>query len=438
MLSPVELERKILSVEKSLSQWLSNRREFLLVAFLISAAFTRFVYPLWTRPMPNWSRFFLAQDRLFAVLTLLAGVFVSVWMRKSWRKWFYPLLMITAWLVPCFILKVERPIVAAPILFIFLATGLLRLSVSSTAAKSARGLCIAVVFLTLVWLLGLDAETSKSYQLFRYFWTLHLEMLLLFFVAANFRRQTPAAAINLNPLQLVAPLPWPEEMVLENNDRDLRELRASGFLQLLYAQIVFVGLMFLLPQVSAPPVDGNNPLHYLIFLVFVSAVFSTVTGFLRLFGYRAPDATYFVMLAKSPWEIWQRGSTYMARFFFRNIYFAIWSRTRQVWLATSILVLAIYVNLYLFHELFLRELLRWLSPSLPIGAGTSQQIYLLPLLWMLSWLAWMAVFYGLQKVFRFLRSDYGAWLAILITHLGSSQMFWVARNLARALGTSLD
>jgi hypothetical protein len=438
MLSPVELEQKINQFEEGLSSQLAKRRWVIPLSFFFIGAYLWWAFALWTKPMPSWSRFFIAQDRLYAQMTLLVGFYVSFIMPIHWRKYLFPLLMICSWLVPVAVLKIDRPIVFAPVVFLFINALTLRRSRVGMISKFAAASFAVLSFGILVWLIGRDAEISKTYDLFRYFWTLHVEMLLLYFLSAAFRSEPVSFEQSLNPVQLVLPLPWPKNLSLLPKSKDLEVLRMSGLLRAAYGQAVFVVLLLVIPRMPIPAPEANNPRHYLSFIFFVSACFATVTGFLRMFGYNAPPASYFLLLAKSPLEIWQRGSTYMAQFLFNNVFLPTWLRSRKMWLASVVLIVVVFFDLYLFHELFLRELLRWLAPTLPIRSGTTQQIFLLPLLWMCSWLLWIATFFGLTKVWPFLKTDTGAWVAIVLTHLGCSQMYWLARLMAKALGTSLD
>jgi hypothetical protein len=94
--------------------------------------------------------------------------------------------------------------------------------------------------------------------------------------------------------------------------------------------------------------------------------------------------------------------------------------------------------LHLFHEFFLRELLRFIAPTLPIRPATFAQTFLVPLLWTLSWGAWIIIFQFFLKTTKLLRTSKGAWAAIILTHLGSSQIILVSKWLAISLGLKIE
>jgi hypothetical protein len=438
MISPIGLEQNLKNLEKKVAEFLAAKKLFLPVAFLFSLLFCWFCYPFWSQAMPAWSRFFIAQDRVYGVFTLLAGFFISMVLPRNWRPAFHLLILLAAWLIPCFFLKVFRPIIWGPIIYLAVNAVVLRRPRPGNLHKFLSAFVVLGTFAVLVWALGWDAETSRDYRFFRFFWTLHLEILTLFFLAQSFQKSSLPFSISLNPLQLISPMTWPPEMKLESDEGKQKYLRALGFFQLIVAQVIFWILLIVVPHIPVTFTPVNSILHYTVFVFFAMAALGVVSAFVHLFGYQAPDATYFMILAKSPLEIWQRGSTYTAQFFFRNIYFPIWVRSRRTWLAASVLVLAIFFNLYLFHDFFLRELLRWVAPTLPVIVGTAAQTFVLPALWMLSWLIWILAFHFMTRIFAFLRTGWGLWIAVLLTHLGSSQMFGVARLLGAWLGISFD
>jgi len=401
---------------------------------LVISLYSWLSYPFWAQIQPGWSRFFLAQDRYWSSVTLFSGFCLSFILPYSWRAYFFRILFAAIWLVPCFVLKIYRPVVLAPVAFVALNTLWLLLPRPTWARKFLAAGFVTASFVFLLWLIGLDAGLSKDYRLFRFFWVLHLEMLLLYYLRESFRSQAILPSISLNPLQLFAPLPWPTTLSRADNKTEIHSLQVSGLLQLFVAHAIFLLLLWVVPKLPVEIPYVGSLLQYVTFIFFATAAFNCVSGPLRMFGFRAGDATYFLALSKSPLEIWQRGSVYMAQFLFQVVFFPIWKRTRQLWLAGGVLVLLVLIHIYFFHELFLRELLRWLAPTLPIAETQWDQIFWVPIFWMSSWVLWIGLFHGLTKVFRFLKTENGAWVAIVLTHLGSSQIFLVAKEMAALFG----
>ncbi|MGZ5279373.1 MAG: hypothetical protein ACXWC9_05500 [Pseudobdellovibrionaceae bacterium] len=428
------MESRILSFEKSCVEKFSRSSWFLILVLIAVALYSWLSYPVWAQTQPGWSRFFLAQDRYWSAVTLFFGFYLGFVLPFSWRKYFYQILFAAIWLVPCFVLKIYRPIIVAPIAFVALNTFWLLLPRVTWSRKIGAAGFVAASFVLLLWLIGLDAEISQDYRLFRFFWVLHLEMLLLYFLRESFRSQAILPSISLNPLQLFAPLPWPTTLSRADSKAEIRTLQVSGLIQLVFAQTLFFLLLIAVPKLPVEIPYLGNMLQYAAFIFFATAAFNIVSGSLRIFGFRAGDATYFLALSKSPLEIWQRGSAYMAQFLFQVVFFPIWKQTRKLWLAGTVLALLVLIQIYFFHELFLRELLRWLAPTLPIAETQWEQIFWIPIFWMSCWLVWIGLFHALTKVFRFLKTEHGAWVAIFLTHLGSSQILFLAKEVAALFG----
>lgn len=446
MISPLQLENRILTAEKSLTDSLSEKSWFFAVGILICLIYAFFSYPLWFEPHPEWSRFYLFQNRYWGALVMAFGGIFFLGVANRFRTFYFLFLLALSWLAPCLQMGIYRPIILVPIgmVFIlgFLVAQIHKSKLFGLSLNSRRGIGLVTVigtFLLAVWLIAFDAKTSLDFRLFKFFWTFHFELLLLFFVGCCFSAQPVNILLALNPLQLWSPLTWPESTLpVIDSSRDykmkLRKVKVSGLLQLILSNSQFLAVLLLmhwLPEES----DFLGALsHYFYFLLTVTAAFGAVTGYLKLFGYQALDATYFLFLAKSPLEIWQRGSVYMSKFLFQFVYFPIWKRTRSIYLAGAIVILAVFFHLNLFHEFFLREFIRWLAPSLPIAATSLNQTLLIPLLWGLIWLVWIGAFQLAMKLLPALRGSKGAWAAIFITHIGSSQILSIAKWLSEVFG----
>lgn len=437
-MSPVELEAKILNFEARLSTRGADNKLTLWIGIAIGCILLIATYPLWNTQMPGWSRFFIIQDRYWGGIVLFAGFVLSLLIPTRFNSYLFPLLALATWVIPCAILHIYRPYALAPVVFLAFNAFVLMRSRPSTLHRLMSAGAVLVSFAILIWGLGADAAASKDYNLFRLFWTMHLEILAIYFFATSLSTGAVSTIVTLNPVQLFFPLPWPRSLALTKDKHRLRVLRTSGFIRLFLSEVTIVALFYVLPLLPSGQNISASLWHYLSFLLFVSAGLGTVTGFLRAFGYETKDATYFMILAKSPLELWQRGSTYMAEFLFQNVFFPTWKISRNTWIAGSVLISAIFFHLYFFHEYFLRELLRWMEPSLPIPPSSWEQAFLVPMLWMFCWLMWIALFALVTKYFKFLKSDWGAWIAVLLTHLGSSQMMLAARSLANLLGYQLN
>lgn len=445
-MSPLQLENRILTIEKSVTDFLTKKSWFFPVGIFICASYIFFSYSLWFEPHPEWSRFYLFQNRYWGSLVMALGAIFYLAISYRFRTFYFLMLMALSWLIPCFQMGVYRPIIAAPVGLVLILTLIVsRIHQSKIFGLSLIGrrwvslIAVIASFLFTIWLIAEDARISSDFRLFQFFWTLHFEMLLFFFVGCCFSSQPTNLLLALNPLQLWSPLTWPDSAVtLSPSSQDyvqkLRRLKVSGLLQVILSNFQFLVILLLMRWLPVESDFFGAFSHYLYFLLTVTAAFGAVTGFLKLFGYQATDATYFIFLAKSPLEIWQRGSIYMSKFLFQFVYLPVWKRTRRIWLASATVMLVVFFHLNLFHEFFLREFIRWMTPSLPIASASLSQTLLIPLLWSLVWLMWIGVFQISLKSFPALRESKGAWVAIVITHIGSSQILSIAKWLAQATG----
>ena len=73
MMSPLQLENRILTAEKSLTDALSGKSWFFTVGILICLIYAFFSYPLWFEPHPEWSRFYLFQNRYWGAVVMGIG-----------------------------------------------------------------------------------------------------------------------------------------------------------------------------------------------------------------------------------------------------------------------------------------------------------------------------------------------------------------------------
>jgi hypothetical protein len=104
--------------------------------------------------------------------------------------------------------------------------------------------------------------------------------------------------------------------------------------------------------------------HYTYFILFLIASFSQLVGMSRLFGVNCPDPTYFIIFAKTPMATWQRGSTYLYRFFFRHIYLPLYRLFRNYTLAVLASFVLVITHMMLFQEIFIRSFYALLVPEL--------------------------------------------------------------------------
>jgi hypothetical protein len=177
---------------------------------------------------------------------------------------------------------------------------------------------------------------------------------------------------------------------------------------------------------------GQQPepyMQYLLFIFFIVAMMKSVTGLLWIYGINSMSATHFLVLAKSPLEVWQRGSVFIADFLFNKIYLPVWRRFRNLWLSSILVIVAIFVHLFVFHEVLIKTILRFQFGDVYFSIISFSEIFQW-LIWALVWLVWIGIFSVFLKLTQaWHQNRLFLWLLVLLTHLGSSAIFPVVTYL---------
>lgn len=414
-MSPIETENKIITFENKLIQKFASHQYAVLITGIILLIFLYFTLPLWTQSeYPKWSKFFIAQDRTWALIILIVGSFFVYFVKPKYQTYLSLAFITSSWVIPLNILGSFRWEILAPIIFIlgnyFFLKKFRKYHLVSLAF-------VAVLFLCLILFLGFDANKNHDGKVFQYFSVLHIEVILFFFINSIFSKSTHDQ-LSFNPLQLFAPLPIPDESYIINNKTEKKTNFIKGALYIIEAQFIFMALIALFrfePFKESPSV----PIQFYLFILFISASLKVCSGLLWMYGIQSPPTSYFLLLAKSPLETWQRGSLFFAKFIFSKIYLPLWIRTRNNLISTLASIMFVALNLFILHEFILGNLLSFLFPNLKFMVSTwfslKQQT-----LWLGLWILWIFLFEHTFKKINFLsKTSIGNWILLLLTHLGN-------------------
>lgn len=416
-MGPLKLEQFISNIENSLLQFILNRKFAFLYLTLIFFAAMFFLSPLWTHSQfPSWTKFFVAQDRYWALMTLLIGAYISYWVNS---KLYFHLLLVffisTSWLLPIYQLGSLRWEAVAPIIYILINS----FFIGQFRQHFQKGLVVFSIasYLSLVIFLGFDVLQNKDGRIFQYFSLLHLQMILFYFIS-RILRGPQSSFFDFNPLQLFSPLPLPEESQHLISGQEKKSLFYKGTLQILEAQALFLLLMFVF-KFTPETTQKLIIFQFYSFLFFITASMKTLTALLWMYGFKTPSVSYFLILAKSPLETWQRGSVFMAKFIFSVIYFPLWKKFRNHFFPIVACVVFVLFNLFIFHEVILGGILSSLFPTLQFVmakmASIKQQV-----LWAALWILWIFIFeYTFNKMTFLKKTALGHWLLIALTHAGN-------------------
>lgn len=419
--TPVTLEKIWIDTENKIAEKLSTFSAIVLFFSLFFLGGAYFGYGTWTTlPLPAWGRFFIAQDRYWASIVLLAGAFFHYLLNPKGKLNILVLssIVTASWLFPLSKLQAIRIEAFYPILFVFLCSSILKF----VKTKKVFLLFFFIgIFILLVFGLYQAAATTHNGKVLQYFSVLHLDVLLLYFIQRLFVGQNLEPDFDFNPLQLYLPLPIPAESTLSSKKAERKLLFVKGCIQIAQAQIIFLILLTIVSKQYFR--ETENPYsHYLVFLFLVACGMKMVTGLLWAYGFKTPPASYFIFLAKSPLEIWQRGSTYLAKFAFFNIYLPIWKRVRNSFFPSAAVLAFVFFHLFFFHEVLIKKIISLFIPGIVV-AGLSPEVLMQQLIWLAIWLIWIFCFlFVLKKYPLAIHGRFSSWFLVLLTHLGSASV----------------
>lgn len=434
-MSPLDFEFEWKKKEEQIASFFDQNKFSILFFLLVFLVFTFASRTLWTSSnYPLWTNLFIIQDRYWASLILISLAFVAYHIPKKYHPSFLFFSMAVSWLLPIYYLHSLRWASALPILYI---------AFNSFINKKLPGHRLVSLFINFTSffgvLLGLAADSihSHDFKMLQYYSILHTEFLFLFFVQLNFQNDRNLA-LCFSPTHLYAPLPIPEESFAQAFNRsksgqnEKKSLFVRGALQLVQSQLIFVAI-FLIARSNFLASAENSFLHYYFFLFLIVGAMKVVTGLLWLYGFKTPSASYFLFLAKSPLETWQRGSVFVAKFIFSSIYLPIWKIFRKSLIASGVVVTFIAFHVFLFHELVLRSLLSWFFPALQLPVQNLQALTQQSI-WLGLWVLWIIFFQFFISPRPFFRTkSIGPWLLILLTQIGNMNIIPLTSLLTKVL-----
>lgn len=434
-MSPLDFEFEWKKKEQQIASYFGQNKFSMLFFFLVFLCFAIASQSLWTASnYPLWANLFIVQDRYWASLILISLAFVAFPISKKYYPYFLFFSLAASWLLPIYFLHSLRWASIFPILYIGF-NGLLNQRLPKHH--------LLTFFINLVTffgvLLGLAADSIQSHdaKMLQYYSILHTEFLFLFFLQLNFQRNKNLS-FCFSPTHLYAPFPIPEESTSESTrpwsteKNEKKMLFVRGTLQILQSQLIFV-VLFWIAKSNLLPSTENSFLHYYFFLFLIVGAMKVVTGLLWLYGFKTPSASYFLFLAKSPLETWQRGSVFIAKFIFSSIYLPLWKIFRNSFFASAVVVTFIAFHLFLFHEWVQRSILSSIFPALPLPSQNMEALTQ-KCLWLCLWVLWIVFFqiFILTRPF-FNTKSIGPWLLILLTQAGNMSIIPLTSWLSKIL-----
>lgn len=417
MYSPIDLEIKINKFEHFIVSLLNRKISLLVFAFLLFLIFNYFTFSYWSYPAyPSWTRINLIQDKYWSSLIVLFGSLIVYFLNGKVKSTFLVMIVSLSWIFS--LSKLNTSILANlyPIFFIGLVSLIL---MRFNFSRIINFLIITLLYLLLIYGQAKTAFVTNDAKAFQFFSTLHTEYLYLYLIQLIILK---SKNINLlwNPLQLFSPIPLPSTTSEVKTNK--KELFLSGFVEIVKSNLLMFLCFYVFKNIKIENLFLDSFLKYFSFIFLITAAMSFLTGTLRIYGFNVISASYFLILAKSPLETWQRGSVYLAKFTFDFIFFPLWKKNRSYIIPSAFVITFIFFNLFLFHDYLLKLVVLVCFPNFLTSIPPLSSLYL-QLLWLALWGVWILAFNLLFLRAPALRnSKVGQWLLVFLTHLGNASL----------------
>jgi hypothetical protein len=333
------------------------------------------------------------------------------------------LFVFTTWFLVCFINQSQSVLayLSFPTLMI-LSLFLLRFDLFKWVTRWIKILMIILIFISVGYYLAINALKTQNSGVLSLFWIVHPQFYLLFLFSWIMIKKTgPSTWLSISPINLTWGTLWPEETTLligskedrwKNWNHGLYNCLVGSFFYL----IVF-GSKVLVKNASWNEIYLTS-YYYIYFLLFIVGTFNMFIGLARMIGIHCPDPTNFLLLAKSPLEVWQRGSVYLYKFFLRYIFIPLYRNLKNYLLTMLISLLLVITHMFLFHDIFVVKLFMLMIPEMKAPGFSFFPTLLFSVSWGAIWFIWIILAATVwQKHLVKASSPFLVWLSILLNHI---------------------
>lgn len=430
MISPISVEKKFLELEEKLFLKMGNitaKWAPAIAILLLGAFYHLIVFPLAMTPSPFGVRIDLFLERKILYSALCTGALLFYYCPTSWFGILRYLTLTFSWVLACYWIMEPGWSMAAIPLCALGGYVLLRYSQKSRSLALAGAPLFVLFFLAIGYLLAHEAATKNNSQVLKLFWILHPQMYLLFVVYWVLAVKLPAKEnFALVPTNFAWSTLWPEETNFCLEKVEQKKLWWKGIWNCYTGAILFAIAFLGKNLLASLHVQGLGAIfgHYTYFILFLIASFSQLAGMSRLFGVNCPDPSYFMILAKTPMETWQRGSTYLYKFFFRHIYIPLFGLFRNYIFAILASFVLVIIHMMLFQDIFIRSFYALLVPELRAPPLNLLSSLVFSISWASLWL--ILIIFGATLWSHLLRKyshPIFQWASIAINHFLISMIF---------------
>ncbi len=222
-----------------------------------------------------------------------------------------------------------KDLIAGPLLVLAVVFTPVVLLLAITYAKlmdrfpSARITTVAYTAAHFSWVAVILSMLFRSDQTAAVAYLFGFKSILFWFWVFSRKRQGTLSVIDIaHPMNALRGWPWPKSAIDDDMTAGRRTWWNGYFNVLLgYSLFALVGGLIVHFESSY----SNLFFNYLVHVLVDVGTLNVIAGGARLFGFNFPDATYFSFFAKSPGELWRRGSVYNFKF---NQEFVFWPAIR--------------------------------------------------------------------------------------------------------------
>jgi hypothetical protein len=248
-------------------------------------------------------------------------------------------------------------------------------------------------------------------------------VLFWFWVSVRSRSDGLSIAELSNPLNALRGWPWPKQMSPIGSALSPKKnaIWWNGIFNLFlgYTLLALATALLFHFRESFQKIAFNYALHILIDI----ATLNLIPGCARVFGFNFFDATYFVFLAKSPGEVWRRGSVYNFKF---NQEFVFWPTLRffkNYWVALFLAFSMFYLNSLTFESVMTLAGRPTSEFEGKIEAARALSFFLYFLIICIPSRHWRFPTLNLSQVQR-------QWLSVAATHVTNLAVLYIVYGLA--------
>lgn len=358
MLSPTQFEDKYISRERTLYAWFARKNFVWAISFsIILGFFIGLVHWEIASLHPTiQSLFYIAPHVARALLILLASSLVFIHMSPGLLRRYLPIFTLIFSICAGYLVFMPKNWDRSSLLAVAFIPVMLILAASyneiQKRLRNSPAIFVLYTVLHFFWVFSVlsSLENAGLYQAVAYLFG--FKCVLFWFWVSSRTHKGDLSLLELSiPMNATRAWPWPsrDTELLSPDQTERRTIWWNGYFNILlgYTLLSIVAVFMLSFAIHYQNLFVNYVTHVLVDI----GTLNIIVGGARIFGFKLIDGTFFSFLAKSPAELWRRGSVYNFKF---NQEFVFWPAIRIVknyWVALFIAFSMFYLNALTYESL---------------------------------------------------------------------------------------